>query len=63
MIEKRFLSGEERVFSRRQARGWRRKAKFQMSTFKIHMADEGVQTTSTNHTDTYHDHKLYGHER
>jgi hypothetical protein len=31
MMEKRFLSGEEQVFSRRQARGWRREEKCQMT--------------------------------
>jgi hypothetical protein len=31
MIEKRFLSGEERVFSRRRGRGWRQKERCQMT--------------------------------
>jgi len=56
MVEKRFLSGEERVFSKLQAKGWRQKEKYQMSKFKIQMADDGARAKSTKHTDNEHGH-------
>ena len=40
MLEKIWLSGEERVFSRPQGRNWRQKGKCQMSKLKCQKADE-----------------------